>query len=79
MYDPFKRFREIPDALAWVKEFWSAKQSYEWSKTRSSVGISEATKRMKRAVDELMKLGFFPPDRHDRMPTVSESEGLRHR
>ena len=60
------------EAVSWVREFWNARDSYEYHKTRSCVGTAAAEKRMIAAVKELERLAVVWLGR--KMPTLDEFE-----
>ena len=60
------------EAASWVREFWNAKESYEFAKTRSALATSAADKRMRAAVGHLERLGVVWLGR--KMPTRDEFE-----
>lgn len=63
------------EAKIWVREFWDARDAYQFSKTRSCVGTERAIKRMNHATDMLIGMGYFPEEKHYPMPTLDELEG----
>jgi hypothetical protein len=78
VYDRWRKYRGSAAAISWVKEFWNARESYDYQKTRSVLGTSQAVARMERAVDALNALGVL--ELGERLPSVDEADppGVNH-
>ncbi len=71
----FQVFIDTPGAKEWVREFWHARDSYEFYKTRSVTNTGRAEDRMNKAVDALCALGLFPEGVYRTIPTLDQMDG----
>lgn len=67
----YERDEEMELAKSWIKEFWNAKESWEFADSRgNSVDIEKTEKRMDHAVQALEDIGYLKPGM--KMPTLDE-------